>query len=388
VIRQAALYLASSDDARAAALPVAGRPLAFRAVLAAVRAGAARVGVPVALRGAALERAIARSPRARAAVVWLPDGCLDDAPALLLPAAALAPPDALARLLVAEPPAVLVESRATGAPVLVADAALVRALAPRLAAGAPVGDALAAALARGAGPLHGDAWFVRARDAADARRAEAHLYAGLGSPLDTRLDRAVHRRLSRPVSHLAVAWGIGPNSVTLLSLGAGAGAGWCLWGATPASALAALGLYLVAVVLDHSDGEVARLSLSESALGEWLDIAADTVVHALLVLGMGVTTARVAGGAGVVAGVVAAAGVAASAVLAKLSPTIVLRGGGDRLGRLLAGLGNRDGYYAMLVGFILALAALPAALPALMVLVAAGSHAYWLGRAAYALRRR
>ena len=349
MIRQAALYLASSDDARAAALPVAGRPLAFRAVLAAVRAGAARVGVPVALRGAALERAIARSPRARAAVVWLPDGCLDDAPALLLPAAALA---------------------------------------PRLAAGAPVGDALAAALARGAGPLHGDAWFVRARDAADARRAEAHLYAGLGSPLDTRLDRAVHRRLSRPVSHLAVAWGIGPNSVTLLSLGAGAGAGWCLWGATPASALAALGLYLVAVVLDHSDGEVARLSLSESALGEWLDIAADTVVHALLVLGMGVTTARVAGGAGVVAGVVAAAGVAASAVLAKLSPTIVLRGGGDRLGRLLAGLGNRDGYYAMLVGFILALAALPAALPALMVLVAAGSHAYWLGRAAYALRRR
>jgi len=28
------------------------------------------------------------------------------------------------------------------------------------------------------------------------------------------------------------------------------------------------------------------------------------------------------------------------------------------------------------------------ALPAPMVLVAAGSHAYWLGRAAYALRRR
>ena len=388
MIRQAALYLASPDDARAAELPVAGRPLAFRAVLAAVRAGAVRVGVPGALRGTAVERAIAASPRARAVVVWLPDGGLDDAPALLLPAAGLAPPPALARLLVAGTPAVLAESRASGAPVVAADAALVRALAPRLAAGAPVGDALAAALARGAGVLHGDAWFVRARDLADARQAEAHLYAGLGSPLDTRLDRAVHRRLSRPVSRLAVRWGVGPNPITLLSLLAGAGAAWCLWGATPASALAGLLLYLVAVVLDHSDGEVARLGLTESELGEWLDITADTVVHAWLVLAMGVTSARVADGGGVVTGAVAAAGVVASAVVAKVSPTLVVGDGGTRVGRLLAGLGTRDGYYAMLVLFILLLAALPAALPWLMALVAAGSHAYWLGRAAYALRRR
>ena len=60
----------------------------------------------------------------------------------------------------------------------------------------------------------------------------------------------------------------------------------------------------------------------------------------------------------------------------------------DRLGRLLAGLGTRDGYYAMLLAFVALLAAWPAALPTLMVLVAAGSHAYWVGRAAYGLWRR
>ena len=147
-------------------------------------------------------------------------------------------------------------------------------------------------------------------------------------------------------------------------------------------------LYQVSMVLDFSDGEVARLGLTESEVGEWLDITADTVVHAWLVLAMGVTSARVADGGGVVTGAVAAAGVVASAVVAKVSPTLVVGDGGTRVGRLLAGLGTRDGYYAMLVLFILLLAALPAALPWLMALVAAGSHAYWLGRAAYALRRR
>ncbi|OGL13869.1 MAG: hypothetical protein A3F92_11405 [Candidatus Rokubacteria bacterium RIFCSPLOWO2_12_FULL_71_22] len=388
MIRQAILYLASPDDARAAQLAIAGRPLAFRAVVAALRAGAARVGVPGTFRGTAVERAIAESPRARAAVVWLPDGAPDDAPALLLPAAALASLTALARLLAGAAPAVLVESRATGAPVVSVDAAVVRALAPRLADGAPLGDALAAVLASGVRALDGGEWFVRVRDTADARRAQEQLFAAVGSPIDTRLDRLVHRRLSRPVSRLAVACGIGPNPITLLSAAAGAAAAWYLWGASPLGALAGLLLYLVAVVLDHSDGEVARLGLSESALGEWLDIGADTVVHASLVIAMGVTTGRVADGMGAVTGAVAAVGVVASAALAKISPVITPRQGGDRFGRLLAGLGNRDGYYVMLIAFVVALSALPAALPFLMGLVAAGSHAYWLGRAAYALRRR
>jgi len=387
VIRQAVLYVASADDVRAAQLEVAGRPLAFRAVMTALRAGVERIVVPGCFRGTVVERAIAGSPRARAAVVWLPDMRLDATPTLLLPAAAFGPIPSLARLLVTPPPAVLAESRTTGAPLVVADEALVRSLSPRLAQGAPVSDPLLDGLARGPRVLHGDAWYVRVRRAVDVQRLEGLLYADLGSPVDTRLDRIVHRRLSLPVTRLAVACGASPNAITLLSLLAGAGAAWCLWGATLGSALAGLLLYLVAVVLDHSDGEVARLGLTESTFGEWLDISADTAVHALLVLALGATTARVSAGAGAVAGAVAAVGVVASATLAKISPTIVLHGGGaDRLGRLLAGLGNRDGYYGMLVAFVLALALLPAALPPLMGVVAAGSHAYWVGRLAYALR--
>src|SRR5262249_40386335 len=111
VTTQAALYVASADDIHGARLRVAGRPVAFRTLLPAVRAGAERVGVPTALRSPDFEAALATSPRARAALVWL-DGpeALLSAPTLLLPAAALVPAGALARLLNAGPGAVLAES--------------------------------------------------------------------------------------------------------------------------------------------------------------------------------------------------------------------------------------------------------------------------------------
>jgi phosphatidylglycerophosphate synthase len=189
------------------------------------------------------------------------------------------------------------------------------------------------------------------------------------------------------VTRLAVALGIGPNALTLLSGLVGLGAAWCFWRASPASALAGLLAYLAAVVLDHADGEVARLTLSESALGEWLDVAGDTLVHAGLVVAIGETSASAAGGRGAPLGAIAAAGIVASAALAKFSPQTGATGEG-RVGRVLASLGNRDGFYGMLVTFLVLLAAWPSALPALMAVVAAGAHAYWLGRALHLRAQR
>ena len=57
----------------------------------------------------------------------------------------------------------------------------------------------------------------------------------------------------------------------------------------------------------------------------------------------------------------------------------------DALGGFLDALGNRDGFYAMLIVFILALTFAPSALPTLMLVVTAGSHAYWLTRLGYRL---
>jgi phosphatidylglycerophosphate synthase len=379
VITEATLYLATPDDG--ALLRVAGQPVAFRALAAALRAGCRRVAVPVRFRGTEVERAIAASPRARAATVWLDDA--DEppgGPSLLVPAAALVPAADLRRIVRGEPTTVLATPSAS-APVVAADADLTRALWPEILAERPLASTLALLLEHRAARRADADWYVHVTNARQARQAETLLYGTLGSPIDTPLDVAFHRRLSRPLTRLAIALRLTPNQISLLSLLVGLLAVWGFWHATPLSALLGLVLYTAAVVLDHSDGEVARLTFSESRLGEWLDVISDTVIHALLVLAMGVTAQGAAGRAGIGLGVLAAIGVVVSAMIAKTSP----RSAAGGVGGFLDALGSRDGFYAMLALFILALAFAPPLLSVLMILVAAGSHAYWLTRLAYRL---
>jgi nitrate/nitrite transporter NarK len=96
---------------------------------------------------------------------------------------------------------------------------------------------------------------------------------------------------------------------------------------------------------------------------------------------MGVTAEHVAGAGAALTGLVAALGVVASALLTRTSPPAA---GG--MAGILTALGNRDGFYALLALFVIGLAVLPSALPVLMLVVAAGAHAFWLGRLLY--RRR
>jgi phosphatidylglycerophosphate synthase len=385
VIRQAALYLPTADDLHTALLPVAGQPVAFRVLVYAVRAGARSVGVPAVFRGTAVEAAIEASARIRTATVWLDRDRLADTATALVPVSSLTPPAALAALLATPPPAMLAAAAEDGAAIVVADARLTTALAPALSAGTPVGHEIGRALSsREATVVARGAWQVQVRDASTARRAEDHLFAALGSAIDTPLDRALHRRLSRPVTRTAIALGITPNQLSVGSLLVGLAAAWCFWVGPPVAAVVGLFVYVAAVVLDHADGEVARLTFAESRVGEWLDILVDTLVHATMVVAMGVAAERMAG-AGTLLGVVGALGVVASAAVAKVWPAT---GGVDSVGAALERLGARDGFYAMLLLFIATRALAPGALPALMIVVALGSQAYWLTRAAYTLRAR
>jgi phosphatidylglycerophosphate synthase len=206
---------------------------------------------------------------------------------------------------------------------------------------------------------------------------------------DSWLDRVVHRRLSKPLSVAAVNAGIGPNLITLASLAVGLGGAWCVAGATAGGAALGLALYLAAVVLDHADGEVARRTGTESRLGHGLDIAVDTAVHAALVVAMGAAASRLAIERGIVLGVLAAAGVVASAAVAQAwPPASASRRPAPNVAGLLESLGNRHGFYALLLAFVSCLAVAPGLLPALLVVAAVGSHAYWLGRVAVGLAGR
>lgn len=222
----------------------------------------------------------------------------------------------------------------------------------------------------------GAGFLVPVLDEVSRGAAEATLFRSLGIRADSRVDRLINRRCSLRLTRFLIRFPVTPNQVSLLSLGLGLAAAWMLWAATPASALAGLVLYLLAVVADHSDGEVARLTFQESAFGEWMDFTIDTVIHALLVLAMGVTASRVAGTVMALAGAAAAFGVILSALFARLLPEAP--GREERLSTLLKGLGTRDLFYPVLLAFILSLWQAPAALPFLVGVLALGSQAYWL----------
>jgi phosphatidylglycerophosphate synthase len=379
----AIVYVATAADLDAASLTVAGRPVLFRAVAGAVRAGATRVLVPARFR-ALLAPALGSARRVARAVEWVTPATPPPGAALLVPATTLIGIAAVRGVLATPPPAVHDGSRAASAPVALAPAPLVASLWDMLASGTPVGGALDTALAGSPTTLVRDRSLVHAvRDAASAAAGERRLYTTLGSAIDSRWDTVFHRRFSRRVSRVAVAFGITPNTITLASLLVGLLAAWAFWRATPPQALAGLALYAMAVIIDHADGEVARLTLTESSIGEWLDIAVDTIIHVAIVLALGVTSAAVAG-QGLAFGIAAALGVIASAIVAKAWPGLAMP---DRVGAAIANLGSRDGFYAMLLAFIAARTFAPSLLPWLMIVVAGGTHAYWIGRVLYRLTR-
>lgn len=378
---RALLYLPDDAALRLAAAPVAGRTLAVRAVVAALRAGASLIAVPSTLRDAEVERALRRMPALAAAVRWLtpdsPAPAEEPAPWLLLPASSLVHVDALAGLLAAPAPrgAVLAPSAAGPAPVALAPTALVAAWWKDLAAGRPVGAALARQLAEAGAELREVTGpHVTVREAGDLDRAEEALQATLGIAVDSGVDRYLHRRGSRWISRLLVRTPVTPNQVSLVSLAIGLVAIWCFWHATAASALLGVLVYALACIVDHADGEIARLTFQESRLGANLDWTIDTVIHVGIVLGIGVSSGgRLMG----VVGLLAAAGVTLSAVFARyLARELEV---GPTVGGLLRNIANRDLFYLVLLSFAALRWLAPPLVFVVAVIVAVGSQVYWVG---------
>jgi phosphatidylglycerophosphate synthase len=308
------------------------------------------------------------------------DRLLGSNPLLFLPAHGVVDPGSLSKLREAGQqgtPAALEESKGSPAPVVVMAGEQAQSLRGRLAAGAPIGEELDNQVRSGKFTLvAGDGYFIPVTDTRSRREAEAALYQSLGTEADSLVDRLVNRPASRLLTPLLVKLGVTPNTVTLASLALGLLAGWQFWMATPGSALLGFILYMLSVVGDHCDGNVARLTFQESALGRWLDLLSDTITNALLVLAMGATASVMGGTPLVLAGGLAAFGVVMSALFTNFLPyrPRELR----RFGRILVRLGNRDTFYLVLIVFILAAWKIQWALPSLVWVLALGSQAYWV----------
>lgn len=131
-------------------------------------------------------------------------------------------------------------------------------------------------------------WYQPVRTSEDVERAEKKLFSSLKGDFEGFVDRYFNRKVSRGFTRLFLELGLSPNSITVLAglIGLVAAAGFGL-GTYSAGILAAL-LFQLAAVIDCCDGEVARLTFTESPFGAWLDIALDNFVHMAIFAGIAV----------------------------------------------------------------------------------------------------
>jgi phosphatidylglycerophosphate synthase len=129
---------------------------------------------------------------------------------------------------------------------------------------------------------------------ADVRAAERLLYQRIRKSMDQDgvLAYYLFRPLSRRMTRVLVNTPVSPNQVTLTAMAAGIGAAICAGFGGAALVALAGALYWLGSVIDCVDGELARLRLQGSKLGEWLDTLTDDVSTFGLLAGLGIGMMR------------------------------------------------------------------------------------------------
>lgn len=131
-------------------------------------------------------------------------------------------------------------------------------------------------------------WYQPVQTVSDVQTAEKKLFNSLKGEYEGFVDRYFNRKVSRWFTRLFLAMGLSPNSITVLAglIGLVAAAGFGM-GTYSAGIVAAL-MFQLAAVIDCCDGEVARLTFTESPFGAWLDIVLDNIVHMAIFMGIAV----------------------------------------------------------------------------------------------------
>jgi phosphatidylglycerophosphate synthase len=96
-------------------------------------------------------------------------------------------------------------------------------------------------------------------------------------------DARLARRLIEPLVHTSIT----PNHLTTVRLMVGLGSVWAFMHAGYAWGNLGALLFVLSNFLDHTDGELARLSGKTSRIGHIYDLASDALIHVVLFAGIG-----------------------------------------------------------------------------------------------------
>ena len=132
-------------------------------------------------------------------------------------------------------------------------------------------------------------WFRDVRGPKGPQLAERALVRSLQTlkgGFDGFVDRYVNRKCSGLLTPLFLKLGWTPNTITMVSMVIGlVAAGLFVPGSWGLALIGAL-VFQLSVIIDCCDGEVARLTFSETKFGQELDIWADNVVHMAIFSGI------------------------------------------------------------------------------------------------------
>lgn len=135
---------------------------------------------------------------------------------------------------------------------------------------------------------------LRIESKSDLRGAQRFLFAQIRKSiaLDGLISFYVMRPLARIFTRALLNTPVSPNQATLSALACGIGAAICAGLGGAYYAVFAGLLYWLGGVLDCIDGELARMRLQSSKIGEWLDSMVDEFSTVALIAGLGIGLTR------------------------------------------------------------------------------------------------
>lgn len=210
---------------------------------------------------------------------------------------------------------------------------------------------------------------TRRRAARATARAAARILGVLAMSHDTLIHRIV-----RPAVRAVAGTRVTPNHITTLRLITGAAAalafarGGAFWPAVGGA------VFLLSMLLDRADGELARQTGRSSPGGHTYDLVSDCSANAIAFLGIGVGQAAVLGPIGPLLGLLAGAGIGAMFWQIHVLKRVEVRGGRFWDGRVVV---DPDDAMALVPVFVWCGAEVPV-LAAAAAITPVG--ALWLGR--------
>jgi Phosphatidylglycerophosphate synthase len=186
------------------------------------------------------------------------------------------------------------------------------------------------------------------------------------------IDRYIIRKISGFITGLLVKTPVTPNQVTIVSLVIGIVSAVCFSHGAHIYTLIAGVFYFISTVFDQCDGEVARSKHMKSDFGRVFDIIVDSIVNAVIVIGITIAIYKENGSSlSIVTGLLATIGIVISLLLTTYFSSESKKDTGTK--ELLDKLNNKDFFYIIMLASVIFNQMIW-----FLLIMAIGTNIYWI----------